>query len=112
MKRLLIAISLLTLLAVACETSANAARIPLDATQTPANSVSTHNAPPTSQKTKTPLLTVGCWNIRAGAGTSFAVVRVSCDELLTVLAVADNGFVAVEGGYICNQAFGYSDECR
>ena len=112
MKRLLIVISLLTVLAIACTTSANTVGMPIDATQTPANSVSTPEASPTSKKTTTPLLTVGCWNVRAGDGVSYAVVRVSCDELLTVLAVANNGFVEVEGGYICNQAFGYNEECK
>lgn len=111
MKRLLIVISLLTVLAIACASSANSAEMPL-VIHTPANAVSTPEASPMPRKTTTPLLTVGCWNIREGDGTSFPVARVSCDELLTVLAVANNGFVEVEGGYICNQAFGYNEECR
>ena len=60
-----------------------------------------------------PILAVlGCWNIRSAPMVAAEVVRVQCNDEISVFGAVQNGFVRVDGGYICNQAFGDERECK
>jgi hypothetical protein len=104
---------LTTLLILACGTLPTAATIPLQATQR----VSTASATPIQEKvsaaTRTSVLPVfGCWNIRSGAGVAYPSVAVQCGGSVTFVHWSDNGFLHIDGGYICNQAVDGKDRCE
>ena len=121
MKRLL----LLPLMLLACGTMAQIQPQATENVPTPVISPTViHPAP---NVTKTPqvlyILGDGCWYVRTGGGYSWPVVLdengkevILCGGSVVKLEGMQNGYVEVQFdgaiGWMCNRAFGFSEECK
>ena len=97
---------------------AMSAQLPAYATQTATDVIITSDVQNmSSMATKTPqiIIIVGddtTWNIREGAGLEYPVVGIAHGGDEYVLVTVNGGWVKVESGWICGQAFGGSERCE
>lgn len=67
---------------------------------------------PTDGAYQRPKSVFGCWNIREKPSVNSEILSVQCDGTLVYFEYVGNGFFRVEGGYICNRAFGMEGRCQ
>ena len=108
--------ALFTLSALACGTATTLPTVdfsPVPATQGASTPISGAEWENTSPPTRTAVLAItGCWNIREGAGVAYPSLYVQCGGTVEFVHWADNGFIRIVGGYICNRAVDGGEECE
>ena len=103
---------------LACGAMTTPAQLPSYATQTATDEIITpHAVNMPSMATNTPqkVIIVGdgtTWNIREGSGLDYPVVGIAHGGDEYVLVTVYGGWVKVESGWICGQAFGGSERCE